>query len=76
MKNADKPAYPFVPNSSQFIVDPEVAYGESGMSKREMFAMAAMQGLISSHPDQAHNHGQGATVAVQWADALLKALEP
>jgi hypothetical protein len=42
---------------------------------RKQAAMAAMQGLVSGHPDQIHNQAQGATLAVSWADELLKALE-
>lgn len=45
------------------------------MTKREFIAAAAMQGLITSHPDQVHNQIQGVTVAIAWADELLKQLE-
>ena len=45
----------------------------TGLTKREMFAMAAMQGILS------HSFGRGnpeecAIVALQNADALLKEL--
>lgn len=75
MKNADTPANPAVLSE---LVDGHGRRSDktySGLTKREMFAMAAMQGLISSHPDQAHNHNQGATVAIAWADELLKQLD-
>ena len=47
---------------------------ESGLTKREAFAMAAMQGILS------HSFGRGnpeecAIAALQNADALLKELE-
>ena len=47
---------------------------ESGLTKRETFAMAAMQGILS------HSFGRGnpeecAIAALQNADALLKELE-
>jgi hypothetical protein len=67
MKNADQPAFAN-PGSDH-------GSGSMGLTKREYFAAMAMQGLISSHPDQAHNHNEGVGVALAWADALLKRLE-
>ena len=72
MKNADKPAYP-VPSMS--LVD--------GLTKREMFAMAAMQGILASTWGR-RNSGEGKCellldqiipASIKCADALLKALE-
>lgn len=42
MENKDLPAYP--------ILDPHSAYYREGLTKREAFAMAAMQGLCAN-PD-------------------------
>lgn len=41
MKNADMPAMP-LPLGSETVV------GQQGLTKREMFAMTAMQGLLSN----------------------------
>jgi putative heme degradation protein len=57
----------------QFIEDVKMSL--SKVYDRKQAAMAAMQGLVSGHPDQIHNQAQGATLAVSWADELLKALE-
>lgn len=45
-----------------------------GLTKREMFAMAAMQGILSIGNDQA-TEGVMANCAVRMADALLAELE-
>jgi hypothetical protein len=51
------------------------------LSKRERFAMAAMQGLISGHSEYFHGNGpvmvpnMVAEYAVRYADELLKQLE-
>ena len=45
-----------------------------GLTKREMFAMAAMQG-ICSNPDDRYTYEQLAGHAVKHADALLAELE-
>lgn len=42
-----------------------------GMTKREFFAAAALQGLLAREPAYVH---RGAARAVQYADALIKAL--
>ncbi len=71
MKNADKPAYPLCSNHTE---------GE-GMSKREVFSMAAMQGLLSNAPFiQALgyynvDHKHLASISIGIADELLKQLE-
>ena len=46
-----------------------------GISKREMFAMAAMQGLLAFHGDDEYNSGLIAKYSVEKADALLAELE-
>ncbi len=72
MKNADMPAMPvlYAPNQHGGME----RCGTNGLTKREAFAMAAMQGLCvssgrySTPQDMAH-------AAVKAADALLAALE-
>lgn len=82
MRNADKPAYPargangaLFTESDDFENWSKQSRPLMGLTKREMFAMAAMQGLLAAHPDQIHNQYQGAGVAIKWADELLKQLE-
>ena len=69
MKNADRTA---APNRSQ---SPDNPFG--GLTKREMFAMNAMQGLLSSESAESwyEQHEDCAKAAVNYADALLKELE-
>lgn len=68
-KNANLPAMPIELNG--FGQYEPAAF--TGLTKREMFAMAAMQGLLAKDDDrQAHNV---ALQAVQNADALLAELE-
>jgi hypothetical protein len=67
MKNGDKPAHPTGHSQSG-----------TGLTKREMFAMAAMQGLLSAcngtgHGSQDMSHI--AEMSVQFSDELLKQLE-
>jgi hypothetical protein len=45
-----------------------------GLTKRELFAAMAMQGLIADHENNAP-HDVFAEVSVEMADALLKELE-
>lgn len=85
MKNADLPAMPNN-NPDTYPTPCAVNYG-SGLTKREMFAMHAMQGLLSNSGGvvQANNmSGTGfcnsdETSLAQWsiacADALLAELE-
>ena len=70
MKNGDMPAMPIEINGfGQYA--PEV-YG--GLTKREMFAMAAMQGLCA-HSGDYHEFSHLASDAVNYADSLLVELE-
>ena len=74
MKNADKPAYP---QSNNEIVKAFLEVEQespNGLSKREAFAMAAMQGLISNHTLRGPV-GECAENAVNYADALLAELD-
>lgn len=68
MKNGDMPAMPIEINSfGQYA--PEV-YG--GLTKREMFAMAAMQGLLA---DPNVKTISAVNIAVECADLLLRKLD-
>ena len=70
MKNGDMPAMPIEINGfGQYA--PEV-YG--GLTKREMFAMAAMQGLCA-HSGDYHEFSHLASDAVNYADSVLAELE-
>jgi hypothetical protein len=67
MKNGDMPAMPIEINGfGQYA--PEV-YG--GLTKREMFAMAAMQGLLDDSNVQTIS---AVNIAVECADLLLRKL--
>lgn len=65
-ENAKSTAFPFVCQDKQSVT---VALG---LSKREVFAMAAMQGILSLRVDL--NKGNIARDAVEMADCLLEAL--
>jgi len=79
-KNADKPAYP----SGEAYKSQSIPGGDwveckkgalhNGLTKREMFAMAAMQGLCA-HSGDYHTFADMASDAVNYADAVLKMLE-
>lgn len=75
MENSNKPAYPFINQEGNSIEDREVHYG---LTKREMFAMAAMQGLCAN-PAHTGDNQMGARTIAEWAieqtDELLKQLE-
>lgn len=76
MENKNQPAFPDPMRAAPESVSNQDAHlNPTGLTKREYFAGLAMQALISSHPGQAHNQAQGVTVAVAWADQLLKELE-
>lgn len=79
MDNAKKPAFPVTVDLSNASLSQVAAkmLGNHGLTKRELFAMAAMQGMlsaclgISGHENDVTNLAQ---VAVKYADALLKEL--
>ena len=76
-QNGNSPAHPCQPRGAQGEFTGEM---EWGMTKREQFAMAAMQGLMSSAADKDGQWTWGAPndlaeQAVICADALLAALE-
>ena len=68
MKNADMPAMPIeLDGNGQYA---PVAY--TGLTKREMFAMAAMQGILADPSSQIELSARAAVIA---ADLLLRALD-
>ncbi|MNG70297.1 hypothetical protein D3C79_286780 [compost metagenome] len=69
MKNSDMPAMPF-----EIVDEVQSSRWWSGMTKREMMAMNAMQGLCS-HSGDYHQPEHLAMDAVMFADALLAELE-
>lgn len=77
MKNADMPASPVInsegfPTRISFIQDEPLA--ATGLTKREAFAMAAMQGLLASGCGL-QNQYDLAHQSLAAADALLAELE-
>lgn len=79
MKNADMPAMP-IPDDSESGGSLPSAHidenGANGLTKREEFAKAAMQGLCANSIPGRHNIPENlAHEAVNYADALLAELE-
>ncbi len=78
MKNADMPAMPTVDwdVKSGYAV---TITGDTGLTKREMFAMHAIQGLLAANPEWMSSNPMKKRVianeAVYLADALLAELE-
>jgi hypothetical protein len=75
IKNGDLPAMP--QNNSEALCRQTGMphYAHSGLTKREMFAMAAMQGLLSADADRVVTEIEIADWSVRQADALLAVLE-
>ena len=74
MKNADKPAMP-----TESIENTGAPYNfplpSNGLTKRETFAMHAMQGLCANSVPGSHNTPKNLTCeAIEYADTLLAAL--
>jgi len=70
MENGKQPAYPII--GEQGFVE----LNEEGLTKREAFAMAAMQGMVTTvHLPNCPSADILADMAVNQADELLKALE-
>jgi hypothetical protein len=81
MKNADTPAMPLNNPHYDGNWDKELFIG-MGLTKREAYAMAAMQGLLASDAVSAIDfetasewYESNAEASVKHADALLAALE-
>jgi hypothetical protein len=76
IKNGDLPANPLSDSDQSFgfLEGQYPSRATSGLTKREMFAMAAMQGLLSKHADYDYATTDLAAFAVSHADALLAEL--
>lgn len=78
MKNGDMPTAPMLNehgcpqhHSSVLVQEGQV----TGLTKRELFAAMALQGLLAGGWDHAGVPREGAETAVAYADHLLGALE-
>ena len=77
MKNGDMPVTPVVGSNGRiqaFTDDEGFSAMATGLTKREAFAMAAMQGLAAGDTDNRATHEDLAIGSVIMADALLKEL--
>ena len=74
IKNGDLPAMPVSCSETLCQMTGTVKPEFAGLTKREQFAMAAMQGL-ASESGRYHSPGDMAHDAVKLADALLAELE-
>lgn len=72
MKNADMPAMPF----TEYDGDGVIYHQHPGLTKRELFAAMAMQGLMLYRTENGQEPSQDdlARWSVSQADALLAAL--
>jgi len=76
MKNGNLPAMPVSTSESICQMTGTLKPEFAGLTKREMFAMAAMQGILSSLPSNAvFSYQTTARCSVEQADALLAELE-
>jgi hypothetical protein len=75
MKNSDKPAYPVLDKLITEGVDQGLELKHAGLTKREMFAMAAMQGVTMRHNVEHMFPHEIAKRAIEIADETLKQLE-
>ena len=78
MKNADMPASPIIGDWENFkeFIDQIKGGCNYGLTKREMFAMHAMQGLCANSIPGSHSTPNNLTrEAIEYADTLLAALE-
>jgi len=72
VNNGDTPASPTKHNSEHF---EHTNHYTTGLTKREVFAMAAMQGLLSGGAIETMNDYVISCCAVNYADGLLKGLD-
>jgi len=77
MKNSDMPAAPCSIKANEQMKNLGMAcdIDALGLTKREAFAMAAMQGLLPKLQGHAVSSEDVATCSVELADALLKELD-
>lgn len=76
--NGDQSAYPITAEDERNTGDG--GWGSAGLTKREAFAVAAMQGMLASNFDQSFQpaitlpYAELANQSVNYADALLSEL--
>jgi hypothetical protein len=71
MNKLDKPAYPVPPgNSTHYVVEDHY-----GLTRRELFAAMAMQGMMADPSNGAAAPEDIASVSIEQADALLEELD-
>ena len=76
INNADRPAKPFQEVTGMVGGIPTGYKNHTGLTKREQFAMAAMQGLCANSIAGTHHIAKRLVVeAVEMADALLAELD-
>jgi hypothetical protein len=76
IKNGNLPAMPFTQEPYPIGAIPTRCGAMAvGLTKREQFAVMAMQGLLAKHGDDDYQCEQIASYAAAHADALLKELE-
>lgn len=80
MKNADMPAMPLRKSLDTWEADEYETGGgrylrANGLTKREMFAMNALQGLLSNSNIKELSECELSEIATNFADALLAELE-
>jgi len=75
INNADRPAKPFQEVTGMVGGVPTGYKNHIGLTKREQFAMAAMQGLLAKHGDDDYSPASIAEYAVKHAECLLAELE-
>lgn len=81
MENRNQPAFPFVAGDQSNVDDRVVC---EGLSKRELIAAMAMQGLLANpnwmkyYKDDSYlmKSAVAAEVSIQYTDELLKQLSP
>tara|TARA_R110000772_G_scaffold87604_1_gene182561 strand:- start:179 stop:433 length:255 start_codon:yes stop_codon:yes gene_type:complete len=80
IENGDLPASPSSLDIAEYVGTINCSYNKplTGLTKREAFAMAAMQGMIASGictpPQDQTIHHMTSMASVSYADALLKEL--
>jgi len=74
--NSYNPAFPFhIKLRNKAGEEPFRESVSYGLTKRELFAMMAMQGILSDSGRSARRHDEWAKDAVRLADELIKELE-
>jgi len=74
-ENGNKPAYPLFTNQIDGLTgSTEIVLNNEGLTKRELLAAMAMQGILASDTENQHNNKNVVGWSVEAADALLAEL--